>query len=326
MQLLLATDSPGSLGIMASTRPTKRLSEPAWDALIEALATFYWYKSDLKNFLYRQLSDHHDLLARLDFDLSKRQIASSLVGVFARDEWHYQAVAIDLLVALSKFDPSFPKLASLDDGATKLERAQSAYAAVLRVVAEHSDLAEKRERLQRELRQRTQRDAARRSHDTVLRGLHDAFLAMHEMTDKHERGRRFERFLNALFELHDLNPRAAYNLPHEQIDGAFTFDTDDYLLEARWWNSPMQPADVHPFKVKVESKARHTLGLFISINGFTAGAVELYSQATPLIFMDGADLVPVLEARIALPEVLLRKRRHAAETGTPMLPVARMLG
>ncbi len=77
----------------------------------------------------------------------------------------------------------------------------------------------------------------------------------------------------------------------------------------------MQPADVHPFKVKVESKAKHTSGLFISVNGFTAGTVELYSRATPVIFMDGADLVPVLEARIDLAEVLLRKRRHAAETG-----------
>jgi len=85
---------------VATSRRTKKLSEPAWDALAEALATFYWYKGDLKAFLYRQLRDHHEILARLDCDLSKRQIASSLVGLLAREEARYQAVAIDLLVAL----------------------------------------------------------------------------------------------------------------------------------------------------------------------------------------------------------------------------------
>lgn len=311
---------------MSSTHPTKKLSEPAWDALTEALATFYWYKDDLKTFLYRQLNDHHDVLARLDFGLSKRQIASSLTGVLARDERRYQPVAIELLVTLSKFDATFSRLAGLEDGAAKVERARSAHAALLHVIGDHVDLVEERQRLKSELEEHAQRNAARRSHDAVLTELHEEFFTMYGMTERQERGRLFERFLNSLFELYDLDPRAAYNLSHEQIDGAFTFDTDDYLLEARWWDSPMQPADIHPFKVKIESKSKHTIGLFISTNGFTAGAIELYSQATPIIFMDGADLVSILEARIALSEVLLRKRRHAAETGNPMLPVTRMLG
>jgi Restriction endonuclease len=311
---------------MATARQTRKLGEPAWDALTEALATYYWYKSDLKAFLYRQLREHHEILARLDFDLSKRQIAGSLVGLLAGEEARYQVVAIDLLVALHKFDPTFPRLAALDDGAAKVRQAKAAHAAVVQVTDQYSELAEQRERLQAELGERKATDATRRSHDAKLGELRDAFLAMRTMTDRHERGHRLEQFLNSLFALHDLEPRAAYSLEHEQIDGAFTFDTDDYLLEARWWSTAMQPADVHPFKAKVESKAKHTFGLFISVNGFTAGAIELYSRATSIIFMDGGDLVPVLEDRVNLTEVLLRKRRHAAETGNPMLPVAQMLG
>ncbi len=311
---------------MTNSRKTKKLSEPAWDALTEALATFYWYKGDLKAFLYRQLSDHHAILARVDFSLSKRQVASSVVGLLAGDEARYQDVAIDLLVALSMFDPAFPKLAALDDGVAKARQAETAHAAVVQVLGQYGELAEQRERLQRELDERKTTDAERRSHGVVLSELRDDFFSMYVMTDAQERGRHFEQLLNRLFALHDLEPRAAYSLEHEQIDGAFTFDTDDYLLEARWWSTPMQPADVHPFKVKVESKAKHTFGLFISVNGFTSGAIDLYSQATSVVFMDGADLVPVLEGRMDLAEVLLRKRRHAAETGNPMLPVAKMLG
>jgi hypothetical protein len=76
----------------------------------------------------------------------------------------------------------------------------------------------------------------------------------------------------------------------------------------------------------VESKAKHVLGLLVTVGGFTDGAIKMHSQATSLILMDGADLYAVLDGRIALPEVLERKRRYAAETGSPMFPASRMLG
>jgi len=308
-----------------ASHPTKKLTESAWEALTEALATFYWYKDDLQAFLFRQLSAQHALLAGIDFTLSKRQIATSVARVMAANEGRYQSLVIDMLVELSRFDPEFPRLARLDDGESKVARARSAHQEVLRVVAQYSELAAQREELQRELDERHQADAARRSHEALLAGLREKFFALHAMSEPQQRGRRFETFLNALFELHDLDPRASYDLEHEQIDGAFTFDTDDYLLEARWWKEPMQAGDVHPFRVKVESKAKHTFGLFISVNGFTNGAVELYSQATPIIFMTGTDLLAILEARIGLAEVLHRKRRFAAETGKPLLAVKTML-
>ena len=71
--------------------------------------------------------------------------------------------------------------------------------------------------------------------------------------------------------------------------------------------------------MKVNRKARNTLGLCISISSFTNGAIEEHSHdQTPLILMDGIDLMPILEGHIPLAEVLERKRRHAAETGNPM--------
>ena len=56
-----------------------------------------------------------------------------------------------------------------------------------------------------------------------------------------------------------------------------------------------------------------------SISGFTEGAIAKHPDGqTPLRLMDGTDLMPILEGRIELSEVLERKRRHAAETGNPM--------
>ena len=69
----------------------------------------------------------------------------------------------------------------------------------------------------------------------------------------------------------------------------------------------------------IDRKARNTVGLCISISSFREWAVDAHSyNQTPLILMDGIDLMPILEGRIELIEVLDRKRRNAAETGKPM--------
>jgi hypothetical protein len=113
---------------------------------------------------------------------------------------------------------------------------------------------------------------------------------------------------------------------HEQVDGAFTFNTDHYLLEAKWWKKPLEPKELNHFRAIVESKAANTLGLCVAINGFTAGALAKHSERSRLVLMDGADLHAILENRISLPEALERKRRHAVETGNPMYSVIQMLG
>jgi len=312
---------------MSGSRPTrpKRLSEAAWDALLEALAVFYWYKPDLEAFVKAELSSAPELLARLNFSATKRQVAAETVALLRRGEDRYQPLVIDLLVRLSQFDRRFIRLARLDDGAAKVAATQAAYDDIAAVVEAYSDQAAARERIRDEAAEASKTADQRRSHEGVLGDLRTRFLELQTMDDRHERGRQLEKLLNDLFNLFDLHPRAAYSLAHEQIDGAFTFQTDDYLLEARWWAEALQPKHLNDFKAKVESKAKHVLGLLVAVGGFTAGAIERHSHGTPLVLMDGADLFPILEGRISLIEVLERKRRHAAETGSPMLPVSRML-
>jgi hypothetical protein len=142
-----------------------------------------------------------------------------------------------------------------------------------------------------------------------------------------QRGYLLERILRELFELFDLDPRASFRLSGEEIDGAFTFDNTDYLLEAKWRRDATAPADVDAFTSKVARKLDNTLGLFIAVNGFTSGVMQTQAAVgrRTTILMDGGDLLAVLEARIALDRLLLRKRRHASHTGEIFLPVGRIL-
>ncbi|WP_141812403.1 hypothetical protein [Nocardia bhagyanarayanae] len=75
---------------------------------------------------------------------------------------------------------------------------------------------------------------------------------------------------------------------------------------------------------KVHRKAKSSFGLIISVMGFTKDAVDEYHSRTPFITMDGADLMCVLEGRIRLDELLIRKKRHANDTGQCYFPVSAM--
>ena len=302
----------------------KRLSEPAWQALAEALRTYYWYKPEFQTLVRTYFSEAPSALAAVNFEATKRVATGELIAALRINERKYQSLVIDALVALGEFDPGFDHLARLDDGPTRIAEAKAAYVAVRNVTETYSELVESREAIRQEAAKEAAGVSARRLHDERLSELKDEFLELHNSSDKpQERGIAFESLLNRLFELWDLYPRGAYSLRHQQIDGAFTFRTDDYILEARWKKNPLQPKDLNDFKAKVNRKARNTLGLCISVLGFTDGAIEEHSHdQTPLILMDGTDLMPILEGRITLAEVLERKRRHAAETGNPMFRVS----
>src|SRR5690606_22916337 len=128
-----------------------------------------------------------------------------------------------------------------------------------------------------------------------LESLNSRFLDLHRETDVHARGYAFESLLADLFLIFDLEPRVSYSIDLEQIDGSFSFDTDDYILEARWRKDRADRPDGDIFKTKVESKGRNALGLFVSINGFTANLLERYKTSTPFITMDGMDLIAILD-------------------------------
>jgi hypothetical protein len=152
-----------------SNTTTKRLSQAAWDALSEALAVFYWYRGDFEAFLRAELTDVPELLARLNFTLTKREVSADVVAYLRHGEDRHQSLAIDLLVHLGEFDPRFPRLARLDDGEAKVAKAQAALEDVRTVVASYGELAAAREqvraeaqRLRRDEKQRRDQDSRRR--------------------------------------------------------------------------------------------------------------------------------------------------------------------
>lgn len=307
------------------THRTRRIAPAAYDALVDALAVIYWNKQPFERFLRLTLRDHPELLAGIDFGGLKRQAAADLVMRLASDEDRCQDVTLDLMLEVARME-HFSNLESQADAPQLLVAAREAVGVLRGWTEQYGELAEARERLAAQQQADAERSEARRSVGAVLQELKAEFLSMHAETDAQRRGRALEPFLNRLFSLFDLVPRNSFRLEDEQVDGAFTFSTDDYLLEAKWENHSASREDVDVLAQKVLRKGRNTLGLFLAVNGFSEPAVRAHSnRGGGLIFMDGTDLYAVLDAQMSLVDVLEAKRRHLSETGLPLLLVSEML-
>jgi hypothetical protein len=297
----------------------KRISPNAYQALRETLAVIFWYKRPFESYLRDALADHPELVAGLNFGDLKRRVADALVSRLRQNEDRYQQVTLNLMVEIASME-RFPDLEKLEDQQIRVGEAQAAVAELRRWTKQYAGVLAEEERHAAGLAAAKQQAEASRKFSDDVDELRDEFMALFAMSDAQARGRALEPFLNKLFALFDMEPRLAYSLEHEQIDGSLSFDTDDYVLEARWWKGTVERKDADVFAAKVRRKGKNALGMFVSVNGFSEGALESYSESTPFIAMDGQDLMCVLEQRIRLDDLLRRKKRYANETGNCFLP------
>jgi hypothetical protein len=110
-------------------------------------------------------------------------------------------------------------------------------------------------------------------------------------TSRQTAGFALEELLYDLFAIFEIKYRKSYRTATQQIDGQFSFLGFDYLLEARWRKD--QPTEQE-------------------IGGF---------KGTNLIFMDGRDLIHILEGRIDLRDALEMKIDRASQEGLVFTPV-----
>jgi hypothetical protein len=306
----------------------KTISVDAYQALREALAVITWNKRPFETLLRTALRESPEVLTGLNFNEPKRVVADQLVDRLVERERTYQDVTVQLMLEIASMSnfPNVEQIKDAEDRVLRLSQAQTAVARLKSLTTAFSDRLEERERSEASRQAvRAQSEAFRRFADEI-EALKQEFIQLQAMTDPRKRGKEFEGLLSKLFRLFDMEPRLSYSLDREQIDGSLTFDTDDYIVEARWRQELVDRRDADIFSTQVRRKGKNALGLMVSVNGFTSKAIEQYSEATSFITMDGSDLYLVLDQRLRLDDVLKAKRRHANETGSCHLPSSRLLG
>jgi hypothetical protein len=254
----------------------------------------------------------------------KRQIVSDVVDTLCADQERYLGDIRRLFHEVSKMD-MFHHLAQLEDGAKKVQRAKIAVADLRRIVETHDTATREAEQIEQRRREEAEKLRKSLAVREKLEEIKNRFMLLVSSSSAQTRGFELEKVLYDLFELFDLDPKASFRNTGEQIDGAFDLEGTYYLFEAKWHQQPVSIQDLDAFASKVRRKLENTLGLFLSINGFSPDAVATHSISRPvLILMTGADLMAVLEERVDFVTLLLRKRRHAAQTGSILLQVHEM--
>ena len=142
------------------------------------------------------------------------------------------------------------------------------------------------------------------------------YFALISEQNSQQRGFQLEQLMYRIFSLYDLDPKASFKILGEQIDGAFSLHGTEYLFEAKWQKELINKADLVVFESKVKSKLENTLGLFLSIDGFSlAGVSAFQAKDKVVILMDGSDLMAVLEERITFSDLIMRKKQIASREG-----------
>lgn len=141
----------------------------------------------------------------------------------------------------------------------------------------------------------------------------DRFATLTSSEDKKKRGFLLEDLLERIFSLYEIPAQKSFkrNEGGEQIDGAFKIESSYFLVECKWAQKLTDIRQLDSLYGKISRSGKHTLGLFLSINGWSSNVIPLLkqNQNKSIILMDGYDLRSTLDEHknIDLKSLLLKK-------------------
>ncbi len=303
---------------------SKALTPPALIALTDALAVIYWFRHNLQNFVHAACPSSVDLARRVEWEkLPKRQAAAEFVRLLNANKRYSDLTS--LCYSIAEFD-DFSHLESIRDQPGRADIAR-------KEVRRLAKLVESNKRAEDEVAKTTRRIAIEQARLLAIKNnrekiddLRTRFNQLATQKAAQSRGIALEVFLSDLFKHYELETKGSFSLAGEQIDGAFLADGTDYIVEAKWTAKKTEPKEIRDFNGKIEGKLENTLGVFISINGYTEEAINYYKgKRSKVLFFDGSDLHFILEERIGFLELLKRKKSHASQTGSVYYPASQAI-
>ncbi|HSO83509.1 hypothetical protein [Thiocapsa sp.] len=303
-----------------AARITPRLIELTYEAVLKS----YWRRHALRKFL---LASHvkESFLATWSSDESKRDLLDRLFPKLQATE-KGQALIFQMARSLSE-QATFPDLRNWEDSEQKI---QEAYKAVQELKdylrTQDEEVRSEKERQEAQQRAREQRERIQRSL-TDKGKLQQRLDAMHSKVGTQEGGYEFEEWFYNLLDFCEITNRKPYKSGGRQIDGSLTYEGTTYLVELKFTKEQSGAPDIDSLKAKVNKMADNTMGVMVSIAGYSRTAVaDASGSKTPLIILDAGHLYLFLSGAMAFGEIISRVRRHASQTGEAYLPTSKFNG
>lgn len=302
----------------------ERLPSHFIDLVQDALLKSFWRKNALLNFLRRH-KIAESFLATWQETETKRVFVGRLFPKLESDSEGVQAIK-QMGASLSDQE-KFPDLEGWEDARTKIQSAKEAIAALrhyLNTQKQNADDAKRREETRKAAHQRMQETIKKRQ---SLETLAEKLKELSRRIGTAEAGYEFQDWLFDVVDFFEMTNRRPYSSSGRQIDGSVTVEGTTYLIELKFTREQAGAPDVDTFLAKVNDKADNTMGIMISMSGYSSTAVEQASgRKTPIILLDHGHVYLVLNGSWTLEEVVSRVRRHASQTARAFLPASEFGG
>jgi hypothetical protein len=302
----------------------KRLAASFVNLVHEATLKSYWRRKALWRFL-RHAGVAESFLATWSAEESKRDFLDRLFAKLP-DLSGGQNLLLSLARDLAQQE-SFPDLEGWEDSERKLESARGAVRGLRCALAKLDEqVGDERERQRSQERFRKHQEEVRRSKqtlETLTRRLDDLGTKL----GSQEAGYEFQAWFYDLIDFFEITNRRPYISNGRQIDGSVTHSGTTYLVELTFTREPTGVPDVDTMLKKINDKADNTMGIMVSISGFSETAIAGASgPRTPVLLMDHRHVYLALRGAMTFGEIIDRVRRHASQTGEALLAPDRFGG
>lgn len=299
---------------------TPRFIELTYEAALKS----FWRKEALRKFLRSShVADTH--VASWAPEESKRDFLDRTFQKLQASD-RGKAVIFEMSRYLSE-QTTFPDLRNWEDSGQKIADASKAVAelkAYLKVQDEEIRTEKEREEAKakaREVRERIQRSL------TDKAKLQERLDKLHPSVGTQQGGYDFQDWFYDLLDFCEIQNRRPYVTSGRQIDGSLTLDGTTYLVELKFTASQSGSTDIDSLRAKVEDKADNTMGIIVSISGYSSVAVSQASgRKTALLLLDAMHLYLFLSGTLSFNDVVSRIRRHASQTGEAYLAASGFSG
>ncbi len=266
--------------------------------------------------VYLPLLKEHHFTGRL---LSKRELAPLILDA-VKDQDNYSTIVRAIVEIAAKWNDFH---LAQDEYAARAT-VEKASEVLRRIKAMDEEEAKKGEKRKQEEQARIERERTKQS--ALLCMMFDDLV---KAEDAHKRGFQLQELLKLTFDLHQINVQKSFtrNEGGEQIDGAFLLDNRHFLVECRWREKPADIRQIDGLKGQIDRSGALTMGLFLSINGWSENVCSLLKQNSQktIILMDGYDLRGVLCSQIDLQDFLRVKVDKLSYYAEPFLGLQQYL-
>ena len=269
----------------------------------DCLLKIFWAKDDIVSFFKNNGCTSSDIKSLGNYkELNRARIIDNLFHHISSKPdgglGPFRAM-LHSLINWSHFDTYyFDKLKKLnrEDATRSIEH--------LKQLQEIRDHKIKEDRKKRELKEQEARNPQKNISE--LKKKHISLLQGELSAQK--RGYELEKILLELSKISGLEVTKPFKVNGEQIDGAVKYDGEHYIVEAKWQDKASANEPVYQFAQKVEGKM-YGRGIFVSVNGFSGHVISslVSGKAIRTIFIDGGDIMLVLENYLSFSEMLDKK-------------------